>query len=122
MKELVKLFEVEYYERSDGSHPAEEFSLSQDFKMQAKLFRLLELLELKGNDLREPYSKPLSDGIFEVRAIQGNQITRVLYFFVIGKKIILTNGFVKKTQKTPTREIELAKKYRTDYECRKGIM
>ncbi len=90
--------------------------------MQAKLFRLLELLELKGNDLREPYSKPLSDGIFEVRAIQGNQITRVLYFFVIGKKIILTNGFVKKTQKTPTREIELAKKYRTDYECRKGIM
>lgn len=90
--------------------------------MQAKLFRLLELLELKGNDLREPYSKPLSDGIFEVRAIQGDQITRVLYFFVIGKKIILTNGFVKKTQKTPTREIELAKKYRTDYECRKGIM
>lgn len=90
--------------------------------MQAKLFRLLELLELKGNDLREPYSKPLSDGIFEVRAIQGNQITRVLYFFVIGKKIILTNGFVKKTQKTPTREIVLAKKYRTDYECRKGIM
>lgn len=90
--------------------------------MQAKLFRLLELLELKGNDLREPYSKPLSDGIFEVRVIQGNQITRVLYFFVIGKKIILTNGFVKKTQKTPTREIELAKKYRTDYECRKGIM
>lgn len=90
--------------------------------MQAKLFRLLELLELKGNDLREPYSKPLSDGIFEVRAMQGNQITRVLYFFVIGKKIILTNGFVKKTQKTPTREIELAKKYRTDYECRKGIM
>lgn len=122
MKELVKLFEVEYYERSDGSHPAEEFILSQDFKMQAKLFRLLELLELKGNDLREPYSKPLSDGIFEVRAIQGNQITRVLYFFVIGKKIILTNGFVKKAQKTPTREIELAKKYRTDYECRKGIM
>lgn len=122
MKELVKLFEVEYYERSDGSHPAEEFILSQDFKMQAKLFRLLELLELKGNDLREPYSKPLSDGIFEVRAMQENQITRVLYFFVIGKKIILTNGFVKKTQKTPTREIELAKKYRTDYECRKGIM
>lgn len=88
--------------------------------MQAKLFRLLELLELKGNDLREPYSKPLSDGIFEVRAIQGNQITRVLYFFVIGKKIILTNGFVKKTQKTPIREFELAKKYRADYECRKG--
>ncbi|MDY3791783.1 MAG: type II toxin-antitoxin system RelE/ParE family toxin, partial [Oscillospiraceae bacterium] len=42
-------------------------------------------------------------------------ITRVLYFFVINKKIILTNGFVKKTQKTPSSEIELAKKYRNEY-------
>ena len=87
--------------------------------MQAKLFRLLELLELKGNDLREPYSKFLSDGIYELRAVQGNNITRVLYFFVVGQKIILTNGFVKKTQKTPESEIDLAKKYRKDYESRK---
>lgn len=119
-KELVKLFEVEYYEKSDGTYPAEEFILSQDIKMQTKLFRLLELLELKGNELREPYSKSLSDGIFEIRAIQGNNITRVLYFFVVGKKIILTNGFVKKTQKAPDSEITLAKKYRADYELRKG--
>lgn len=119
-KELVKLFEVEYYEKSDGTYPAEEFILSQDIKMQTKIFRLLELLELKGNELREPYSKSLSDGIFEIRAIQGNNITRVLYFFVVGKKIILTNGFVKKTQKTPDSEITLAKKYRADYELRKG--
>ena len=119
-KEWVKLFEVEYYEKSDGTYPAEEFILSQDIKMQTKLFRLLELLELKGNELREPYSKSLSDGIFEIRAIQGNNITRVLYFFVVDKKIILTNGFVKKTQKTPENEIVLAKKYRKDYELRKG--
>jgi len=38
---------------------------------------------------------------------------------LVGKKIILTNGFVKKTQKTPDGEIELAKKYRDDYERRK---
>lgn len=117
--ELVKLFDVEYYRKNDGTYPAEEFILSQDIKMQAKLFRLLELLELKGNELRGPYSKSLSDGIFEIRAVQGNNITRVLYFFVIGKKIILTNGFVKKTQKTPESEIALAKKYRADYEFRK---
>lgn len=117
--ELVKLFDVEYYRKNDGTYPAEEFILSQDIKMQAKLFRLLELLELKGNELRGPYSKSLSDGIFEIRAVQGNNITRVLYFFVIGKKIILTNGFVKKTQKTPEGEIALAKKYRADYEFRK---
>jgi len=43
-----------------------------------------------------------------------------LYFFYIGQKIILTNGFIKKTQKTPKSEIELAKKYRHDFVDRMG--
>lgn len=111
-------FEVEYFEKEDGTYPAEEFILSQDVKMRAKLFRLLELLEEKGNTLREPYSKSLDDGIFEIRAKQGSNITRVLYFFYIGNKIILTNGFIKKSQKTPPSEIDLAKKYRAEYEKR----
>ena len=46
---------VEYYEKADGSRPAEEFILSQDNKMQAKIFAALELLELKGPALREPF-------------------------------------------------------------------
>ncbi len=101
----MQRFEVEYFEKEDGTYPAEEFILSQDVKMRAKLFRLLELLEEKGNTLREPYSKSLDDGIFEIRAKQGSNITRVLYFFYIGNKIILTNGFIKKSQKTPPSEI-----------------
>lgn len=114
----MQRFEVEYFEKEDGTYPAEEFILSQDVKMRAKLFRLLELLEEKGNTLREPYSKSLDDGIFEIRAKQGSNITRVLYFFYIGNKIILTNGFIKKSQKTPPFEIDLAKKYRAEYEKR----
>ena len=112
-------YSVEYYEREDGSKPAEEFILSQNNKMQSKLFMTLEFLEERGPALREPYSKPLGDGIFEVRAKVGSDISRVLYFFVIGKRIILTNGFVKKTQKTPSSEIERAKRYRADYHSRK---
>lgn len=108
-------YAVEYFERLDGSRPAEEFILEQDFKMQAKLFMALEFLEERGPMLREPFSKPLGEGIFEIRAKQGSDISRVLYFFVVGKKVILTNGFVKKTQKTPSREIEKAKKYRAEY-------
>lgn len=42
-------------------------------------------------------------------------ITRVMYFFYVGKKIIATNGFVKKTQKTPPREIKLAKERRAEW-------
>lgn len=72
-----------------------------------------------GPQLREPYSKPLGDGIFEIRTKQSNNITRVLYFFYVGKHMILTNGFIKKTQKTPSDEITLAKKYRADYLERK---
>ena len=114
----MQRFEVEYFEKEDGTYPAEEFILSQDVKMRAKLFRLLELLEEKGNTLREPYSKSLDDGIFEIRAKQGSNITRVLYYFYIGNKIILTNGFIKKSQKTPPSESDLAKKYRAEYEKR----
>ncbi|MCL1903477.1 MAG: type II toxin-antitoxin system RelE/ParE family toxin [Oscillospiraceae bacterium] len=119
MQNEENIFEVEYYDKPDGTYPAEEFILAQDVKMRAKLFKLLELLELKGNELREPYSKFLDDGIFEIRAIQGTNITRVLYFFVVGRKIILTHGFVKKTQKTPQSEIETAKKYRSEFINRK---
>ena len=111
-------YAVEYYEQADGTRPAEEFILAQDKKMQAKLFLVLEFLEERGPALREPYSKPLGDGFFEVRAKQGTDISRVLYFFVVGRKIILTNGFVKKTQKTPSREIDRAKRYRADYQSR----
>ena len=48
-------YSVEYYEREDGLRPAEDFILSLDKKMQAKLFMSLELLELRGPSLREPY-------------------------------------------------------------------
>jgi phage-related protein len=112
-------YSVEYYEKDGGTRPAEEFILAQDVKMRAKIFAMLEFLEDKGPELREPYSKPLGDGIFEIRAKQGSDITRVLYFFVVGKKAILTHGFVKKTQKTPSGEIARAKRYRADYQRRK---
>lgn len=113
-------FTVEYFEKADGTYPAEEFILAQDVKMRAKLIRLLTLLETEGNNLREPYSKNIGDGIYEIRAVQGSNITRVLYFFVVGHKIILTNGFVKKTNKTPDSVKDIAKKYRAEYRQREG--
>lgn len=112
-------YTVEYYEMEDGTKPAEDFILAQDKKMMAKLLTMLEFLEEKGPELREPYSKSLGDGIFEIRAKQASDITRVLYFFIEGKKAILTNGFVKKTQRTPPAEIARAKRYRDDYQRRK---
>lgn len=111
---------INFFKKQDGSCPVEEFLDSLDNKMRAQILLAIALLETNGPQLREPYSKPLGDGIFEIRAKQGNNITRTLYFFYDGKQIILTNGFVKKTQKTPSAEIQRAKKYRAEYLRLKG--
>lgn len=108
-------FQVEFYTKSNGEKPAKNFILGLDVKMRAKLLGTINILEEKGNYLREPYSKELEDGIFEIRGKVGSDITRVLYFFYYGRRIILTNGFVKKTQNTPKNEIKLAKTYRNDF-------
>jgi phage-related protein len=114
-------FEVEFYETTDGDKPAKDFLISLDNKMRAKMASMISLLQDNGYNLREPYSKHLSEGIFELRAKVGSDITRVMYFFYIDRRVILTNGFVKKTKKTPLKELEKAKKYRQDYLRRKGV-
>ncbi len=64
--------------------------------------------------MREPYSKYLDDGIFEIRGKVGTDITRVL-FFLLWKEDRAHKWFYQKTQGTPKREIKLAKLYRKDY-------
>ena len=112
-------YEIVFYDKEDGTEPAKDFILSLDKKMRAKMLRTVSLLAANGPELREPCSKPLGDGIFELRAKVGSDISRVLYFFIVGRRVILTNGFIKKTQKTPKAEIDRAKKYRADYLSRK---
>lgn len=114
------MFEVELYETEDGKEPVADFLDSLEPKMNAKLVGLMEILEEKGTELRKPYSAPIEDGIFELRCKLGNNITRALYFFYVGKHIVVTNGFIKKTQKTPPAEIKLAKDRRDDWVKRYG--
>ena len=108
----MDIFEVEFYTKDNGEKPAKDFILGLDVKMRAKVLGIIYVLEEKENQLREPYSKHLEDEIFEIRGKVGIDITRVLYFFYYGKKIIMTNGFIKKMQETPKQEIRLAKSYR----------
>ena len=98
-------FEILFYDKPDGTEPVRDFLDSLDVKMRAKMLWTIQLLAI--------------NGIFELRAKVGSDISRVLYFFVIGRRVILTNGFIKKGTKTPTGEKELAKRYRTEYLSRK---
>ena len=110
------VFNIEYYRLPNGEKPAEEFINSLDTKMRVKALSSIEILSHFGNTLREPYSKFMGKGLYELRIKFAKDITRIFYFFVIDKNIILTNGFIKKANKTPTSELTLARKYKSDYE------
>ena len=109
------MFSVEFYTKSNGEKPAWAFIESFDEKVQAKLLRGITLLENNGPELRRPHSAKLDDKIFELRVQEASNIYRVLYFFFVGKRIVMTHGFVKKTQKTPPNEIARAKYYMNDF-------
>ena len=111
------MFEVRFYESDDGHKPAlEQICRIKDQKLKAKVFRSLKLLESFGNQLGWPDSAPLRDGIFELRTVHSSNIVRTLYFFQKERTVVVTNSFIKKTQKTPEKEIETAIKRRKDYE------
>ncbi|MCD7806194.1 MAG: type II toxin-antitoxin system RelE/ParE family toxin [Lachnospiraceae bacterium] len=112
-------FQIKFYRTENGDCPVEDFLDQLDDKMQTKVLRMISLLKNYGNDLREPYSKHMKDGIFELRISQGSDISRILYFYTSRKTIVLTNGFIKKTPKTPEKEIKKAERCRKDYAERK---
>lgn len=112
------MWQVEFYEKENGEVPVSDFLKNIDTKMRAKAVKEIQILSEYGNRLREPYSKHIQDGIFELRIKFASDISRIFYFFFDGDKIILTNGFIKKTQKTPKEEIEKAIKYKEDYQRR----
>jgi phage-related protein len=116
-------YEVEYVELENNEKPFEEFVLGLTLKERAKIFETINyFLELKNNDLsiKEKLSKHLEDGIFELRTYLSDKIARTLYFYQKGAKIIITHGFIKKTQKSPRKEIEKAKGLRKLYNERRS--
>lgn len=77
---------------------------------RAKFYHLFTLLETHGNELREPHSKYLANGLLELRVKCDSGAYRILYAFVEQKRAYLLHAFVKKSQATPKRELNLALK------------
>lgn len=107
------MFDIDFYRLPDGTAPVEEFLDTLTVKMRNKALDSLLILEEFGNSLREPYSKYMGNGLFELRIKFSSDISRIFY---ADNKIILTNGFIKKTQKTPQSQLKLARQYKADYE------
>ena len=108
--------EVRFYATESGDSPIEEFLDSLTGKQAQKVVWVLQLVEDLESVPRQYLKKMVgTDDIWEVRAQVGNNIFRLLGFFDGNQLMILTNGFAKKTQKTPRREIALAEQRKNDY-------
>ena len=98
----------------------QSFFDKQSKKVKAKIVWTFDLVE----DLQrvpETYLKHIenNDGLYEIRVQLGSDIFRIFCFFDQGQLVVLMNGFQKKTQKTPKKEIELALKIKAEYESEK---
>ncbi|MGF9563217.1 type II toxin-antitoxin system RelE/ParE family toxin [Neorhizobium sp. JUb45] len=79
--------------------------------LQARLIRLIEAIENVGLDnLHEPHVKHLEGKLWELRAKASEGIARGIYVTVTGRKVLVLHVFIKKTQKTPMRALEIARK------------
>jgi phage-related protein len=75
----------------------------------ARFLRYAERMEVIGPDLGMPHSRAMGDGLFELRLKAAEGIARVFYCTVVDRKIIFLHQFVKKSNKTPTRELKVAR-------------
>ncbi len=112
---------VNFYKNSSGKSPIVDFLDSLSGKQVQKITWVLEIIE-EFRIVPKQYFKKLinTDDIWEVRVIFSSSIFRLLGFFDGDNLVILTNGFVKKTQKIPKKEIQLAEERKIDYLKRKA--
>ena len=96
---------IEYF-NSD----VEDKILSLPDGLQARYFKLTDMMFIHGSNLGLPHTKSLNDGLFELRLKGKEGISRVFYCTKVGKNIVMLHSFVKKSQKIPKTEIDVARK------------
>jgi phage-related protein len=103
-------WKIEFYDKK-----VEESVKEWPKDILAKFIWVTEMIETFGPaEVGMPHIKPMGQGLFEIRVKACEGIGRALYCAVKGKVVIILNGFIKKTQKTPANEIALARKRMTE--------
>lgn len=96
-------WKVDFY---DG---VEDIILQMPPKIQARMIKLLELMEKHGANLGPPHTESMGHGLFEIRAKAKEGVGRSLFCYLTGKRIYVLHAFVKKSRRTPKHELELAR-------------
>lgn len=86
----------------------QEGLLQWPYDLRAKLTRILELIQEYGGDLGMPLTRAMGDGLFEIRVKAKEGIGRVFFAYIHQQEIIILHSFIKKTQETPKKELEIA--------------
>ena len=110
-------YQVVFYKSANGYCPTEEFLESIPVKVRAKVAKWIIRPEECGPDLPRPYADVLRGKIRELRLVFASHQYRFLYYFS-HKYIIITHGFVKKTEMVPENEIQKANNAMLDFEDR----
>jgi phage-related protein len=113
---------IKFYKTISGKCPVEEFLDSLVPKVAQKVTWVLSVIEELDFVPKKYFKKLVGQHLWECRVDFGGNTYRLLGFFHEGDLIILTNGFMKKTNKMPDEEIKLANKYRDDFIKRGGIV
>jgi len=114
-------WEIIYYETSQGNSPVFEFIQNLDVKIQNKIAEILELLQAFGTLIGSPHSKKVTGTpLWELRILGGDNI-RIFYVAIVNRRFLLLHAFLKKKQKTDTREIKTAINRLDDYRSRLKI-
>ena len=104
---------VEFFNKS-----VEDDILDMPPKIQARMIKLLELIEKHGANLGSPHTEPMGNGLFEIRTKAKEGIGRSLYCYMKGRHIMVLHAFIKKSTKTPKSDLELAKRRKGEAEKR----
>lgn len=103
---------VEFLLLPSGRCPIEEFLEELDDKTVAKVYRLIEILKIRGT-LPFPHARKMQgrENLWELRMLSQGKAVRIFYAYLGGNKIVIMSGFIKKSQRTPTREMDKAIQY-----------
>jgi phage-related protein len=74
----------------------------------ARFIRYAEQMEQSGPDLGMPHTRAMGDGLFELRLKAAEGISRIFYCTSVGRRIVVLHHFIKKTDKTPRKELAIA--------------
>jgi phage-related protein len=96
---------ISYYSES-----LQEEILAMPAGFLGRYLRYADRLEIYGPDLGMPHTRAMGEGLFELRLKSAEGIARVFYCTVIGKRILVLHQFIKKTDKTPGRELATARR------------